>query len=176
MEPQITCDSESSAELWWMDQNSGIPLHVWNLESFLQIGDACGGYIDVARKTREQSDLIEASIRIKDNYSGDILIMSDDLHFNMTDFIQGLYSISIKISVPNGSISSAWWLSALYGSASRRNRNNFWSELEEFNIKSSLNWLLAGGFNVVRYTSETSAQNPGNYSMRKFNAFISNAT
>lgn len=73
MEPQITCHSESSAELWWMDQNPGIPLHVWNLESFLQIGDACGGYIDVARKTREQSDLIEASIRIKDNYSGFIL-------------------------------------------------------------------------------------------------------
>ncbi|KAA0055626.1 cleavage and polyadenylation specificity factor subunit 1 [Cucumis melo var. makuwa] len=51
----------------------GIPLHAWNLESFIQIGDACGGFIDVARETREFTDLLEASIRIKDNYSGFIL-------------------------------------------------------------------------------------------------------
>ncbi|TYK05762.1 cleavage and polyadenylation specificity factor subunit 1 [Cucumis melo var. makuwa] len=45
----------------------GIPLHAWNLESFIQIGDACGGYIDVVRETRELTNLIEAFIRIKDN-------------------------------------------------------------------------------------------------------------
>ncbi|TYK18666.1 cleavage and polyadenylation specificity factor subunit 1 [Cucumis melo var. makuwa] len=51
----------------------GIPLHAWNLESFIQIQDACGGYIDVVRETRDLTDLIEAIIRIKDNYSGFIL-------------------------------------------------------------------------------------------------------
>uniref|UniRef100_A0A9I9CJ01 DUF4283 domain-containing protein n=1 Tax=Cucumis melo TaxID=3656 RepID=A0A9I9CJ01_CUCME len=48
----------------------GVPLHAWNLESFTQIGDACGGFIEVAKETRELTDIIEASIRIKDNYSG----------------------------------------------------------------------------------------------------------
>uniref|UniRef100_A0A9I9EB69 DUF4283 domain-containing protein n=1 Tax=Cucumis melo TaxID=3656 RepID=A0A9I9EB69_CUCME len=48
----------------------GVPLHAWNLESFIQIGDACGGFIKVAKETRELTDIIEASIRIKDNYSG----------------------------------------------------------------------------------------------------------
>ncbi|KAA0044333.1 hypothetical protein E6C27_scaffold46G00570 [Cucumis melo var. makuwa] len=48
----------------------GVPLHAWNLESFIQIGDACGGFMEVAKETRELTDLIEASIRVKDNYSG----------------------------------------------------------------------------------------------------------
>nr|ADN33672.1 hypothetical protein [Cucumis melo subsp. melo] len=47
-----------------------VPLHAWNLESFVQIGDACGGFMEVAKETRELTDLIEASIRVKDNYSG----------------------------------------------------------------------------------------------------------
>ncbi|KAA0051807.1 hypothetical protein E5676_scaffold609G00990 [Cucumis melo var. makuwa] len=47
----------------------GLTLHAWKLESFIQIGDACGGFIEVAKETRELTDLIEASIRVKDNYS-----------------------------------------------------------------------------------------------------------
>ncbi|TYK13810.1 hypothetical protein E5676_scaffold488G00730 [Cucumis melo var. makuwa] len=93
--------------------------------------------------------------------------------FNVTDFI-GLFSISIKINVPNGPPNSAWWLSTIYGPANHRNRNNFWSELEDLNPICSPNWLLASDFNVVRYTVEASAQNSSTYSMRKFNAFITN--
>ncbi|TYK24535.1 hypothetical protein E5676_scaffold266G00770 [Cucumis melo var. makuwa] len=48
----------------------GVPLHAWNLESFIQIGDACGGFVEVAKETRELTDIFEASIKIKDNYSG----------------------------------------------------------------------------------------------------------
>lgn len=48
----------------------GIPLHAWNLDSFIQIGDVCGGYIDVAREIRDMNEIIEASIRIKDTYTG----------------------------------------------------------------------------------------------------------
>ncbi|KAA0040039.1 hypothetical protein E6C27_scaffold366G00060 [Cucumis melo var. makuwa] len=48
----------------------GVPLHAWNLESFIQIGDACGGFVEVAKETRELTDIFEASIKIKDNYTG----------------------------------------------------------------------------------------------------------
>lgn len=38
--------------------------------SFMQIGDACCRFIDVACETKDMTEIIEASIRIKDNYSG----------------------------------------------------------------------------------------------------------
>ncbi|TYK05763.1 LINE-1 retrotransposable element ORF2 protein [Cucumis melo var. makuwa] len=98
--------------------------------------------------------------------------MWDDLRFNVTNFIEGIFSISIKINVPNGLPNSAWWLSAIYGPAKRRNINNFLLELTDLNSMCSPNWHLAGDFNIVRYSAETSTQNSSTYSMRKFNTFI----
>lgn len=43
------------------------------MDNFMQIGDASGGFIDVARETKDMIEIIEASIRIKDNYFAFIL-------------------------------------------------------------------------------------------------------
>lgn len=40
------------------------------MDSFIQIGDACGGFIDIAHETKDMTEIIEASIRIKDNCTG----------------------------------------------------------------------------------------------------------
>ncbi|XP_050944096.1 uncharacterized protein LOC127150413 [Cucumis melo] len=101
--------------------------------------------------------------------------MWDDLRFNVSDFIEGSFSLSIKINIPDEPPCSAWWLSAIYGPAGGRNRNSFWAELLDLKNKCSPIWLLAGDFNVVRFSFETSAQNLRHYSMRKFNNFISDS-
>lgn len=48
----------------------GVPLHAWNYNTFIQIGNVCGGFIEVAKHTWRKLDIIEASIKIKENYSG----------------------------------------------------------------------------------------------------------
>ncbi|KAA0040038.1 LINE-1 retrotransposable element ORF2 protein [Cucumis melo var. makuwa] len=101
--------------------------------------------------------------------------MWDDLRFNVTDFIEGTFSLSININTPDGPSSSAWWLSAIYGPSGGRNRKSFWAELLDLKNKCSPTWLLAGDFNVVRFSSETSTQNPSKHSMRCFNKFISDS-
>uniref|UniRef100_A0A9I9CP23 DUF4283 domain-containing protein n=1 Tax=Cucumis melo TaxID=3656 RepID=A0A9I9CP23_CUCME len=48
----------------------GIPLNLWNMKTFQQIGKACGGLIKVAEETKTASNLIEAKLKIRYNYSG----------------------------------------------------------------------------------------------------------
>lgn len=50
-------------------QLRGIPLHAWNMQSFTQIGDACDGFVEVAREMWENKDLIEAKIKVRSNYT-----------------------------------------------------------------------------------------------------------
>lgn len=45
----------------------GVPIDKWNLDSFRFIGDACGGLLEVARKTLATIDLIEISIKVRSN-------------------------------------------------------------------------------------------------------------
>lgn len=48
----------------------GIPLSSWNIQTFRKIGEAYGGFIDVGSKTWNKLDLIEAQIKIQENYCG----------------------------------------------------------------------------------------------------------
>uniref|UniRef100_A0A9I9D488 DUF4283 domain-containing protein n=1 Tax=Cucumis melo TaxID=3656 RepID=A0A9I9D488_CUCME len=48
----------------------GIPLHLWNMKTFQQIGKACGGLLKVAEETKTARNLIEAKLKIRYNYSG----------------------------------------------------------------------------------------------------------
>ncbi|KAA0040719.1 hypothetical protein E5676_scaffold189G00100 [Cucumis melo var. makuwa] len=41
----------------------GVPLHLWNYESFVNIGKACGGFLAVAKETMEKESLVEAKIK-----------------------------------------------------------------------------------------------------------------
>ncbi|TYK04254.1 mitotic spindle checkpoint protein mad1 [Cucumis melo var. makuwa] len=47
----------------------GIPLHLWNMIVFSQIGEACGGFIEVALETADKKELTEALIKVRDNYT-----------------------------------------------------------------------------------------------------------
>lgn len=42
-----------------------LPIDKWSIETFQRIGDACGGYIEIVKKT-----LMEANIRVKENILG----------------------------------------------------------------------------------------------------------
>ncbi|KAA0047997.1 hypothetical protein E6C27_scaffold385G00620 [Cucumis melo var. makuwa] len=46
----------------WM-RFKGVPLHLWNYDSFVNIGKACGGFLAVAKETMEKENLIEAKIK-----------------------------------------------------------------------------------------------------------------
>ena len=69
----------------------GIPLHAWNYSSFYQIGEACGGFVEVAKNTR--LDLFEADIKIKYNYMGFIpafvrIADEEGNHFTIQTIVQ----------------------------------------------------------------------------------------
>ncbi|KAA0060161.1 hypothetical protein E6C27_scaffold542G00270 [Cucumis melo var. makuwa] len=51
----------------------GIPLHLWNMIVFSQIGEACGGFIEVASETADKKELTEALIKVRDNYTDSFL-------------------------------------------------------------------------------------------------------
>lgn len=56
-------------------------MHAWNINTFKQIGNACGGFLEVARCTWRKLDLIDATIKVKDNFCGFIptfVIFTDD--------------------------------------------------------------------------------------------------
>ncbi|KAA0058103.1 hypothetical protein E6C27_scaffold274G004110 [Cucumis melo var. makuwa] len=48
----------------------GIPLHLWNMMTFQQIGKACGSLVKVAEETKTARNQIEAKLKIRYNYSG----------------------------------------------------------------------------------------------------------
>ena len=43
----------------------GLPLNLWNLDTFQLIGEACGGLLEVARETKDQSFLMFAKLKVK---------------------------------------------------------------------------------------------------------------
>ncbi|TYK13823.1 hypothetical protein E5676_scaffold488G00870 [Cucumis melo var. makuwa] len=64
----------------WM-RFKGVPLHLWNYDSFVNIGKACGGFLAVAKETMEKENLIEAKIKVKYNYTGFVpasILLIDD--------------------------------------------------------------------------------------------------
>ncbi|KAA0038069.1 putative amidohydrolase ytcJ [Cucumis melo var. makuwa] len=63
----------------------GIPIHVWNMDTFLQIGNACGGLQEVDKTMMNMDNLLEAKIKVRYNYNGfiptAIRIKDKDGHF-----------------------------------------------------------------------------------------------
>ncbi|KAA0067710.1 hypothetical protein E6C27_scaffold352G00160 [Cucumis melo var. makuwa] len=103
----------------------GVPLHAWNLESFVQIGDVYGGFMEVAKETRELTDLIEASIRVKDNYSGFILTF-----IKLIDKEERSYIIQVIVKTEG-----KWHLKrnpSIHGTFTREAARRF----DEFNLNS----------------------------------------
>ncbi|KAA0065895.1 hypothetical protein E5676_scaffold259G00540 [Cucumis melo var. makuwa] len=62
----------------------GIPLSAWKTDTFIQIGNACRGFLDVAKETKTRKNLVEARIKIRYNYSSfiptNISIKDDNGH------------------------------------------------------------------------------------------------
>lgn len=50
------------------DGHRGIPLHLWNTETFIQIGNACRGLIKIAKRHEVALNLIEVDIKVRYNY------------------------------------------------------------------------------------------------------------
>lgn len=84
--------------------------------------------------------------------------------------MEGLHSLSIQFKRTDGLL---WWLTGIYGPASRKSRPTFWDELYSLNYLYSPCWMLGGDFNVYRWANETTSDNPSRHPMRKFNKFIS---
>lgn len=100
-----------------------------------------------------------------------ILIMWDSLNHKATDVFEENFSLSVQIIRTDGLI---WWLSGIYGLASRRKRMTFWEELDNVRYLCGECWFLAGDFNVYCWTFETTSPHPSQINMRRFNSYITN--
>ncbi|KAA0046238.1 hypothetical protein E5676_scaffold418G00470 [Cucumis melo var. makuwa] len=69
MESKSTCVPKAHTKLWRMDSIERYPPSCLDSNSFTKIGDACGGYVDVASEKKNKFDLIEIVIKIHYNYS-----------------------------------------------------------------------------------------------------------
>ena len=43
----------------------GLPLNLWNLDTFKSIGQTCGGLVEVTKETLDQSFLLYAKLKVK---------------------------------------------------------------------------------------------------------------
>lgn len=66
----------------------------------------------------------------------------------------------------------SWWVMVIYGHAKIKDRNKFLEEISSLNNTCSLNWILGGDFNVIRWENEISATNLAKYNMKKFNSVM----
>ncbi|KAA0047795.1 nardilysin-like protein [Cucumis melo var. makuwa] len=63
----------------------GIPLHLWNYNTFHYIRMACGGFFAVAKETLEQEKLIDVKIEVRYNYTSFVpanIVISDEFGDN----------------------------------------------------------------------------------------------
>lgn len=100
---------------------------------------------------------------------GGIIIMWDSLIHCADEVYDGSNSLLVSIKFSDNVL---WWISGIYGPASRRNRKFFWEELDTLASTCNSCWILGGDFNVYRWTNETTSCRPSRLNMRKFNAFI----
>lgn len=104
--------------------------------------------------------------------SSAIIIMWDSLTHEAVEVFKGNFSLSVQIVKIDG---LTWWLSSIYGSASRRNRMAFWNELTDVRSLCGSHWILTRDFNVYRWSFETTSPHPSQINMRRFNSFIASA-
>lgn len=98
--------------------------------------------------------------------------MRDSLIHNDVEVYEGLYSLSMRIKKSDD---FSWWISGISGIASRRQRKNFWVELDSLINLYNTRWILGGDFDVYRWAHETTSSRPSRYNMRKFNSFANKA-
>lgn len=107
----------------------GIPLHAWNINTFKQIGDACGGFEEVGNTTWRKLDLVEARIKVKNNYCGFV-----PATISISDKERKLYTVH-TVTPANG----RWIIGRnpkIHGSFTREAASSF----EEFD-------MMAGSYN-----------------------------
>lgn len=77
--------------------------------------------------------------------------MWDSLKHKIVNYIERNFSISANVSNSDG---YNWWISAIYGSAKRKNRKAFWKELSNLASACVPNWLIGGDFNIIRCSNK----------------------
>ncbi|KAA0035766.1 hypothetical protein E6C27_scaffold403G00440 [Cucumis melo var. makuwa] len=128
----------------WMSFR-GIPIHTWNIDTFLQIGNSSEGLLEVEKATMNMDNLIEAKIKVRYNYSGFILatirIKDKDVHFFVVHTV---------------TICSGKWLAKrdvkIHGSFKRQvaiEFDKFNSKAEQFNFTGDLA-ISPGKFKITR--------------------------
>lgn len=60
---------EFEAKYSWIGVD-GLPLNLWNLDTFKLIGEACGGLLEVSKETVDQSFLRFAKLKVKGQQNG----------------------------------------------------------------------------------------------------------
>ncbi|KGN47664.1 hypothetical protein Csa_018285 [Cucumis sativus] len=48
----------------------GILMHAWDMETFTQIGEACGSFIEITREIKKQVEIRQAMLKVKENFTG----------------------------------------------------------------------------------------------------------
>ncbi|KAA0040709.1 hypothetical protein E5676_scaffold4170G00120 [Cucumis melo var. makuwa] len=65
-----------------------LPLTAWNMSTYKQIGDACGGLVEVSKSTMRKTYLIEVRLKIRHNYTRLILAQ-----INITDNKNNIFTV-----------------------------------------------------------------------------------
>ncbi|KAA0059738.1 hypothetical protein E5676_scaffold499G00460 [Cucumis melo var. makuwa] len=82
--------------------------------------------------------------------SGGFLILWQALDFTVHDVIQGLYTISIHISMVDD---FSFLLSTVYSPSDGFYLTDFWHELDNLAGLGGVSWIIGGNFNVTRWSS-----------------------
>ena len=56
--------TQTQARYSWIGVE-GLSLNLWNMETFRKIGEACGGLLDIAPETKNQTFLMYAMLKVK---------------------------------------------------------------------------------------------------------------
>ncbi|XP_022158956.1 uncharacterized protein LOC111025405 [Momordica charantia] len=102
-----------------------------------------------------------------------ILILWNDPDLKAAEMIEGVFSLTINFCLSDGFL---FWVSGIYGPSTTEFHYLFWQELLDLSDLCENHWILAGDFNVTRWSWEKSNGRPLTKSMWLFNSFIEDSS
>lgn len=100
--------------------------------------------------------------------SGGILIMWNEVQFEIKEAIEGKFSLSLNLLLVDG---FDLWITGVYDPNSIAARKLFWMELADLEALCNPNWIIGGDFNITRWSWEKHNSTSQTRGMRCFNEF-----
>ena len=81
------------------------------------------------------------------------------------------FSVTVKLSPADGH-AEPWWLTNVYGPATRAGKPDFFQELRDINASCPSAWLVCGDFNIIYLASDKNSGRLHRGLMRRFRSLI----